>query len=71
MTVPNNCLHFSREKKIKTGAKIIDIPWAAGDSSDEDEIQVLRSMPRVLFPKPPKDMSRLDPKDFDSDYIFI
>ncbi|CAM0137474.1 hypothetical protein VKS41_003162 [Umbelopsis sp. WA50703] len=64
-------VYVHREKKIKTGAKIIDIPWAAGDSSDEDEIQVLRSMPRVLFPKPPKDMSRLDPKDFDSDYIFI
>lgn len=51
-----SCYH-SRGQKYHTDVDLTDIPWAAGDSEDDDDLQQIRYKPRVLWPDHPEDVN--------------
>lgn len=54
----------SRGQKYQTDVDLTDIPWAAGDSDDDEDLQQIRFKPKVLWPDHPQDVnSRIKLKD--------
>jgi hypothetical protein len=52
---------------------VTETAWAAGDSSDDEEMQQLRSKPKVLFPWAPRvrTVKNNNEDEYDSDNIFL
>ncbi|KAG2178881.1 hypothetical protein INT43_001727 [Umbelopsis isabellina] len=57
-------VYVFRGQKYQTDVDLTDIPWAAGDSDDDEDLQQIRFKPRVLWPDHPQDVnSRIKLKD--------
>jgi len=50
-------VYVFRGQRYPTDVDLMDIPWAAGDSEDDEELQQIRYKPRVLFPNHPEDVN--------------
>ncbi|KAI8576824.1 hypothetical protein K450DRAFT_255178 [Umbelopsis ramanniana AG] len=57
-------VYVFRGQRYFTDVDLTEIPWAAADSEDEDDLQQIRFKPRVLWPDHPEDAnSRIKLRD--------
>jgi hypothetical protein len=59
-----NICFCSRGQRYFTDVDLTEIPWAAADSDDEEDLQQIRFKPKVLWPDHPEDAnSRIKLRD--------